>query len=561
MKKLNRTSLASTLSLGLALAACAHDAKEPPAQATAGAASAAAALTPAADTIADWPSYNNTLDSIRFSNLAEINTQNVKSLKVLCEYDTKETVSFQTSLVEVNGALYGTTEQDTFAIDPNTCKEIWRAHENYPKTILNVNRGVAVMDGKVFRGLNNGTVVAYDEKTGKKTWTTKISDKPKVEMIDASPIAHDGLVYIGNAGGDNKGVKGRMYALEAATGKIAWEFYLVPKEEKDKARGPQGKSPSTIGTWKNKQGIPITGGGVWTTFTYDVESNSLIVPGGNPAPDFVKDVREGENLYAGSVVQLDGKTGDYQKHFPIVLDDFHDYDVSSAPALIKTRGGKSIMAVTPKDGHLYIIDRSNNKQIARLAMTTIENEKEPLTKSGTRFCPGTQGGSEWNGPAYSRLTNLIYSGQVDWCSTVRLTGKDTLAAVPMNQPWTGVDPKDKKELYGKLDDQSKRAGWVVATDADSAQKAWTFKTKGPILGAVTATAGDLILTGDMDGIFYALDAKTGANLWQYDLPGAVGGGVISYNTGKGQKIAVAAGMTSMNWPSKKSTAKVIVMGL
>jgi alcohol dehydrogenase (cytochrome c) len=37
---------------------------------------------------ADWPSYNRTLTSERFSPLSQIDTNNVGQLKVLCTYDT-----------------------------------------------------------------------------------------------------------------------------------------------------------------------------------------------------------------------------------------------------------------------------------------------------------------------------------------------------------------------------------------------------------------------------------------------------------------------------------------
>ena len=476
------------------------------------------ASTPA-DSTGQWPSYNNQLSGERFANLDEINAKNIALVKIHCAYDTKESVSFQTGLVEIDGALYATTEQDTFSIDPNTCKQNWRTHEKYKKTYLNVNRGVAVMDGRVFRGLNNGNVVAYDAKTGKKIWSTKVTDIPNAEMIDAAPVAFRGHIYIGNSGGDNKGVKGRMYSLNAATGKIDWSFYLVPKQHGDKTWSVEGQSPDITKTWANagKKDFPITGGGVWTSFTIDEAANTLFVPGGNPAPDFVKDAREGENLYTGSVVELDISNGNYKNHHPIVLDDFHDYDVSSAPALIKSRAGQELLVVTPKDGHLYVIDRKSNKQLARIPMTTITNEKAPILKEGTRFCPGTQGGSEWNGPSYISTTNLIYSGQVDWCSTVRLTGKDKLASMTIHQPWTGVDPKDKKELYGAMDDKTNATDWVVAIDADSTQKAWSYHASAPVFAGVTSTVGDLVLSGDMGGEFFALNAHTGEKLFRQHL--------------------------------------------
>lgn len=132
------------------------------------------------------------------------------------------------------------------------------------------------------------------------------------------PIAWNGYVFIGNAGGDNKGVKGRMYALKATTGEIVWEFYLVPKSADDLSRGPQGATPLDMATWQNAAGDPVTGGATWTSYTLDTVTGELYVPGGNPGPDFAIGLREGENLYSGSVVVLDATTGAYQRHFKLV---------------------------------------------------------------------------------------------------------------------------------------------------------------------------------------------------------------------------------------------------
>src|SRR6185437_16603237 len=190
--------------------------------------------------VGDWPSYNKTLTSERYSPLSQINTKNVGNLKVLCVYDTKQYTSFETGPIMVNDALIGTTEHDIFSLDPANCRENWRTHEDYtPASLLAVNRGAAYMDGRLFRGTEDGRVLAYDFKTGKHLWATPVADPKIGESTPAAPIAWNGLVFIGNAGGDNKGVKGRMYALDAKTGKVVWEFYLVPKADGDPIRGPQ----------------------------------------------------------------------------------------------------------------------------------------------------------------------------------------------------------------------------------------------------------------------------------------------------------------------------------
>jgi outer membrane protein assembly factor BamB len=71
----------------------------------------------------------------------------------------------------------------------------------------------------------------------------------------------------------------------------------------------------------------------------------------------------------------------------------------------------------------------------------------------------------------------------------------------------------------------------------------------------------VVFAGDMGGNFYAFNTTTGSKLFEENLGGAIGGGVISYDTGKGQKIAVAAGMTSPIWPSQQVTGRIVVLGL
>src|SRR5262245_46614978 len=177
----------------------------------------------------DWPSYNRTPTSQRFSPLAQINTKNVGNLKVLCTYDLGEFTAFESGLIMVNNALIGTAEYDIFSINPATCAENWRTRLDYPGALLPANRGAAYMDGMLFRGTQDGRVLAFDFKTGKQMWETRIADPKRGESVPSAPIAWDGFVYVGNAGGDFKGGKGRMYALEGKTGKIAWEFFLAPK--------------------------------------------------------------------------------------------------------------------------------------------------------------------------------------------------------------------------------------------------------------------------------------------------------------------------------------------
>lgn len=518
---------------------------------------------PSLGTAGDWPSYNKTLTSDRYAQLAEINTNNAGRLKVLCTYDTGQYTGFTTGLIEVNGALIGTTEYDIFSLDPANCRQNWRTHEDYqPATLQGVNRGAAYMDERLFRGTQDGRVLAYDFKTGKRLWQTQIANPRIGETVPAAPIAWNGLVFAGNAGGDIKGVKGRMYALDAGTGRIVWEFYLVPKSPGDIARGPQGASPLNRSTWNNAPGIPITGGATWTSYTLDPNTGLLYVPGGNPAPDFATGPRKGGNLYSGSVVVLDAKTGAYKYDFKIVPVDWHDWDVSNAPAIIRTRAGKKVLVVTPKNGFLYGFDLADNHLLYRMPVTRIENATATFsTTNAVHFCPGSTGGAEWNGSAYDPRTNFIYVGEVDWCTTVTLMSDRALQAVPTGQPWSGMASINPYETWGKPDPFGQWGGWVYASDADTGAWKWRARSNYPIQSGVTPTAGNVVFFGDMGGNFYALDASNGRKLWGGKIGGAIGGGVITYTANGRQKVAVATGLTEVLWPTDIVTAKVSILGL
>jgi alcohol dehydrogenase (cytochrome c) len=510
---------------------------------------------------ADWPSYNNTLQGARFAEQKTITPQNVATLAPVCTYDLGRQASFQTGPVVVGGIIFITTDTDTIALDGASCAVKWRTTDAYKDASwLKVNRGAAVLDGKVFRGTQDGRVLGYDASTGKQLWATTIADPAKGETVPAAPIAWDGMVFIGNAGGDSKGVKGRIYALNVTTGAILWEQYLVPRDAKDVARGPQAPEPKIDANgWGEaaKKGT-ISGGATWTSYSLDPVSGTLYVSSGNPSPDFAVSLREGDNPFAGAVIALDAKTGDVKNVYPLVQHDFHDWDASAAPAIITTAGGRKLAAAAIKDGYLHGIDLATGKQIYKSPVTTIENATTPF-KVGqpVHFCPGAFGGAEWNGPAYSKVTNLLYTGAVDWCATVTLAPDAKTDAIEWAQAWTG----DAAGGFGSFDPISKWAGWITASNADTGAKVWQYKTPAPVLGGVTATASGLVFAGDMAGHVFAFDAMNGNVLWQAQAPGAIAGGIVSYGVGSGQRIAVAGGTTSALWPTPKVNAQLVVYGL
>jgi alcohol dehydrogenase (cytochrome c) len=196
-------------------------------------------------------------------------------------------------------------------------------------------------------------------------------------------------------------------------------------------------------------------------------------------------------------------------------------------------------------------------------VTRLENVDTPFTPDKpVHFCPGASGGSEWNGPAYDPDTNLVITGEVDWCTTVKRQTDEQLQDAPYGGPWFGNAMRNPFHLFGRQDALGDLwGGWVYAVDADSGVAKWRLRSNYPIVSGVTPTAGGLVFVGDVGGNLYALDAETGEKLWGQKIGGGIGGGIIAYRADGGEKIAVAAGLTGVAWPTEVVTGKIVVLGI
>jgi len=504
----------------------------------------------------DWPTYSGPLAGDRYSPLAEITAANVSRLRQVCAFDAPDVVNFQSGIVAVNGVLYFTAFNNTYAVDGTTCRLVWKHTRDEPNTFLLVNRGVVYSDGRLFRGTGDAHVMAIDAADGRQLWDVAIGDPKAGESAPLAPIAWGGLVFAGNAGGDNFGVTGRIYALDAASGRLVWRFDTVPESGPARA------------TWlKASPENPPSGGATWTSYALDEANGILYVPTGNAAPDYARGLRPGDNLYTNSLLALDAKTGRLLSYVQPLKGDYHDWDLAAPPALITTRGGRPLVAQGSKDGYVYNIDRSGVTapgepgQMAvrsKAQVTTRTNADVPFsTERETRFCPGVQGGVEWNGPAYHPGLGLLYVNAIDWCTMVKMQPSASIKGAP-GASWTGAEPADGW-LFGRHEKNWK--GWITAFDPETGAVKWKVQTPKPMVAAITATAGGLVFTGDLDGQLLAYDAATGKPLWRDATGKAIGGGVISFQAGGRQRIAAATGMNASTWNIKAGSARVVVYAL
>jgi PQQ-dependent dehydrogenase (methanol/ethanol family) len=482
----------------------------------------------------DWLYANLSLTGQRYSPLRQITPQNVGHLAPKCIFQTGEIGSFQSSPIVRQGRLYITTAHRTYAVEASNCRKLW-SYEYTPTgtEFLPTNRGVALYKGMVIRGTLDGHLIALDALNGKLLWDLWVCDSSKGCFISAAPVIFDGKLYIGEAGADFGAVE-RVHAFDAATLEHLWSFDTVPSP--NEAGG---------GTWPAD--ADRRGGSVWTTITIERSSRRLFVSLGNPGPDLDGRARAGDNLYTDSVVVLDADSGHLIWYAQQNAHDVHDWDTAAAPVIYDQKG-RALMAVGSKDGHLYLYDRTQHGLIAREEVSRQLNVEQPFsTTSGTRFCPGTMGGVEWNGPAYDPNDQLLFVNSVDWCTTVTMLEKPSAAV-----PWGAsalMDPVDQAR------------GSLRAFDAASGRPRWSYSSDSPMLAGLTPTASGLLLTGSGGGEMLVFDSKTGRRLYSFYTGGAVAGGVSTYSVGNKQFIAVESGNASKTVWQNTGSAEVIIFGL
>jgi len=212
-----------------------------------------------------------------------------------------------------------------------------------------------------------------------------------------------------------------------------------------------------------------------------------------------------------------------------------------------------MVAVAGKNGYLYGLSRGLKEVYFKVPVTAIANEGAPLTAAGTRFLPGTQGGVEWNGPAYSPVLNALFVNAVEWATIIKVAPAESLKYTP-GKLFVG-------SANGFGDSDKERSGWLTAVDAETGRTLWKYHASEPLLAAVTPTAGGLLLTGDLEGHFLAFDAAKGEIVFQKDVGGPVGGGVITYGIEGKQYIAIAAGMNNPIMKTKSGRASVEIVAL
>jgi alcohol dehydrogenase (cytochrome c) len=507
----------------------------------------------------NWLSYSGSYLSQRHSALKQIRPSNVGDLELEWVFQAQSLESFETTPLVVDGVMYLTEAPDTaVALDAATGRLFWRYQHNPDAAARpccgRVNRGLAILGDQVFMATIDAKLIALDVKTGQPAWQIAVADANLGYAMTLAPLVIKNKVIVGVAGGEY-GIRGFIAAYDADTGAEAWRFYTIP------GPGEPGHE-----TWADGGDAWLHGGAsVWLTGSYDPDLDLTYWGIGNPGPDWNPAQRPGDNLYSDSVVALDPDTGDLKWHFQFTPNDDYDYDAVQIPVLVDLpardiSSGNSIlrgMLWGNRNGFFYVLDRATGEFIRGSAFVKV-NWASGLDERGRPIetpqgpdkvtYPGVQGGTNWYSPSYSPSTELFYLSawenygsvfkpeETEYIEGVRFVGGVPGSPIPgiANLPGIRRGPINSwTEALGN--------GAVIALDPKTGEQRWRFPTTDVSSSGILTTATDLLFTGSREGYFYALDARSGAQLWRASLGGQGANGPMSYAVGGAQRVAVASG--------------------
>ncbi|MBV8927474.1 MAG: PQQ-binding-like beta-propeller repeat protein, partial [Bradyrhizobium sp.] len=223
----------------------------------------------------DFLLTNGNYAQTRFYPGKQIDRDSVKHLHVAWIFQTDVKESLETSPIVVGGVMYVTTSfSHVYALDAKTGQQLWHYnHKMGPITTYCCgpnNRGVQVLDDKVYLATLDSKLVALNAKTGEVVWMTDIADPELGYSETMAPTVIKDKVLIGTNGGEY-GIRGFVRAYDAKTGKQIWNFNTVPENSvgvwatKDATGRDMHRNIQAEKDQFAKAGDPYAklGGGVW----------------------------------------------------------------------------------------------------------------------------------------------------------------------------------------------------------------------------------------------------------------------------------------------------------
>ncbi|MFO1312737.1 MAG: pyrroloquinoline quinone-dependent dehydrogenase [Burkholderiales bacterium] len=329
-----------------------------------------------------WPDYGGDAGGTRYSRAAQVNRDNVATLRKAWEYRTGDVsdgtgaisaTSFQATPILFEDTLYLCSPFNrVIALDPRTGTARWTYD---PKVEIRKDNQTRKTDGgalrcrgvaawadakapaeaacarRIFEGVIDGRLIALDARTGRvctdfgKGGTLDLNALPNFGQgqvsMSSPPVTFENLVIVGSAIGDNVRndmPHGIVRAFDARTGAQVWSWDPIPAAVADKTGA----------------------GNTWAPISVDMARGLVVLPTSSPSPDYWGGDRTAEMPYTTAVVTLNARTGERVWHFQTIRHNLWDYDLASQPALVTIRRdgiAKDAVAQATKMGFVFVLDR------------------------------------------------------------------------------------------------------------------------------------------------------------------------------------------------------------
>ncbi len=487
-----------------------------------------------------WPTYNGDFTGRRHSALTQLNRLNVKQLTLawmseVTEGPVKKPTgrrgrdgnqedapvivggegpgdisieggSIKCSALQVGGVLYLTMPDNAWAVDARDGHELWHYFWKTKGGTHIGNRGLGMWNNYLYMETPDDYVVSLDARTGEERWHKQIAVLDEGYFSTTAPIVVGNHVLVGV--GNDIDSPGFLQSFDPETGELQWKHYTVPMEKGDLG----------VDTWKSLDAARHGGAQPWMPGVYDPSTKLYIFGTGNPTPAFTTGTRgDQNNLFTCSLIALNVETGKMAWYYQTSPHDMHDYDSAQTPVIVDGlfNGKMRKMVVTAaRNGYFFVVDRVTGEHLltSKYGLTTnwatsmdeVGGPKRDPSKDasvpGSLVSPNSGGTVNWEPPAFSPQTNLLYVSE-----------NDTFAIYYLME----TDPRGSMGLGGRDEAQVGSAGsYLTAIDYKTGKAKWRHRyfTLGGG-GGVLSTAGGLVFSGDGNESLIAHDAATGAILW------------------------------------------------
>ena len=521
----------------------------------------------------DWVMPTGDYNNQRYSQLKQINAENVGKLQVAWTFSTGVLRGHEGAPLVIGDMMYlhGPFPNPVYAIDlAHENKIVWKYEPKQDPNVIpvmccdTVNRGLAYADGKIFLHQSDTTLVALDAKTGKVVWQVKNGDASKGQTGTSAPMVIKDKVLVGISGGEF-GVQCHVTAYDLNSGKLVWRAYsegpddqiMVDPATTTELGKPVGKD-SSLKTWQGDQ-WKIGGGCTWGWISYDPQLNLFYYGSGNPSTWNPKQ-RPGDNKWSMTIWARNPDTGMAKWVYQMTPHDQWDYDgVNEMILADQNIGGQNRKTLVhfDRNGLGYTLDRTNGELLVaqkydpKVNWTTgVDMDKSSPTYGRPKvvdqysteyngedhnskgICPAALGSKDEQPAAYSPTTGLFYVPTNHVC----MDYEPFKVSYTAGQPYVGAT----LSMYPPQGESN--MGNFIAWDAKTGKIVWSDKEQFSVWSGALATAGGVVFYGTLEGYLKAVDAKTGKELYKFKTPSGIIGNVMTYEHGGKQYIAVLSGV-------------------